>query len=216
MRVAFWWKLNWSWFCVIQSSFDEAMKPISEDEVEPFPDEDAINGVHEGEMDIDLEGVIKKEDVNGSSSPTPRSSDQDTISEPMEDIITQRMPSDIPNHLQGYWDMAKRLNRQPKWPLYLGEREWLKIGDFLVELGHELAKYGLLDMDLGLWENELMHRNLFLGLTDLGIGAVLDAWRRREMDLLRHSNEAFRRLRPEEKRVFVAAIKDDDRRRSGR
>ena len=45
---------------------------------------------------------------------------------------------------------------------------------------------------------------------------MLDAWRRREMDLLRHSNEAFRRLRPEEKRVFVAAIKDDDRRRPGR
>ena len=163
MRVAFWWKLNWSWFCVVQSSFDEAVKSISEEEVEPFPDEEAINGVHESEMDIDLEGVIKKEDLNGSSSPTPRSSDQDTISEPMEDVVTQRMPSDIPNHLRGYWDMAKRLNRQPKWPVSLGEREWLKIGDFLVELGHELAKYGLLDMDLGLWENELMHRNPFSG-----------------------------------------------------
>jgi hypothetical protein len=164
MRVAFWWKLNWAWFCIIQASFDEAIKPITEDEVDPFPDEMDINEIHEMEMDIDMDIAVKKEDITGSpASPTPRSSDQDTISEPMEDIVSQRTPSDIPAHLRRFWDMAKRLNTRSTWPRYLGEREWLKIGDFLVELGHELAKYGLLDMDLGLWENELLHRMVFLG-----------------------------------------------------
>lgn len=45
---------------------------------------------------------------------------------------------------------------------------------------------------------------------------MLDAWRGREMDLLRLANEAFRKLGPEEKRVFVASIRDDDRRMAGR
>ena len=41
-------------------------------------------------------------------------------------------------------------------------------------------------------------------------------WRRREMELLRRANEAFRRLGLEEKRVFVASIRDDDRRMARR
>ena len=48
------------------------------------------------------------------------------------------------------------------------------------------------------------------GLT-LGIGGCLDAWRRREMEVLRLSNEMFEGLGVEEKRVMIAAIKDDDR-----
>lgn len=36
------------------------------------------------------------------------------------------------------------------------------------------------------------------------------------MELLRRANEAFRNLGPEEKRVFVASIKDDDRMMTGR
>jgi hypothetical protein len=46
----------------------------------------------------------------------------------------------------------------------------------------------------------------------LGIGGVLDAWRRREMDILRLSNEEFDKLGGEEKKVMIAAIKEDDRR----
>jgi hypothetical protein len=40
----------------------------------------------------------------------------------------------------------------------------------------------------------------------------LDAWRRREMEVLRLSNEEFEKLGVEEKRVMIAAIKEDDRR----
>ena len=40
----------------------------------------------------------------------------------------------------------------------------------------------------------------------------MDAWRRREMEILRLSNEAFERLGVDEKRVMIAAIRDDDRR----
>ena len=56
--------------------------------------------------------------------------------------------------------MSKRLATKPRWPTHLGEDEWIAIGDVLVELGSELVKYGLLDMELGLWENEIMHRML--------------------------------------------------------
>ena len=46
----------------------------------------------------------------------------------------------------------------------------------------------------------------------LGIGGVLDAWRRREMDILRLSNEEFEKLGVEEKKVMIASIMEDDRR----
>lgn len=161
MRVAFWWKLNWSWFCVIQSSYDEATKPIREDETEPFPDSEAMQSYTDSGMEVEQPLSVKKEE-GMSGSPTPRSSDQDTISEPMEDVVAQQsVPLDIPDHLRGYWDMAKRLNRKPLWPTHLGANEWIEIGDVLVKFGDELVKYGLLDMDLGLWENEIMHSTYF-------------------------------------------------------
>ena len=161
MRVAFWWKLNWCWFCVIQCSYNEAMEPINEAEIKPFPDEEAIRTLSEGEMEVDS---VKKEEMA-----TPRSSDQDTISEPMEDVVAQHTISqEIPQHLRRYWDMAKQLNTKPQLPTHLGETEWFEIGDILVQFGDELSKYGLLDMDLGLWENEIMHSIIeFLYLTGL-------------------------------------------------
>ncbi len=155
--MAFWWKLNWSWFCVIQCSYDEATKLIHEAEIEPFPDDEAIRSYSEGDAGIDLPSSVKKEE-SSMDSPAPRSSDQDTISEPMEDVVAQNSTSpELPQHLRVYWEMAKRLNAKPRWPRHLGENEWFQIGDILVDFGHELAKYGLLDMDLGLWENEIMH-----------------------------------------------------------
>lgn len=157
MRVAFWWKLNWSWFCVIQASFDEAKTDIRGDEIRPFPDNEAIRTFSGVEMDLTSSqpSSVKKEER--STSPTPKSSDPETISEPMEDIQTS-MPGNIPERLKEYWHLAKELNRRPPLPKQLRENEWLAIGDILVELGHELARYGLIDMDLGLWENEVMHR----------------------------------------------------------
>jgi hypothetical protein len=153
MRVAFWWKVNWSWFCVIKVSLDGAMKSISEEKIEAFPDDEGFRTTEIMEVD-----TLKKEDAG---SPTPRSSDQDTISEPMEDVVaSQSAPIDVPEHLRKYWDMSKRLGTKPRWPTHLGEDEWITIGDVLVELGNELVKYGLLDMELGLWENEIMHRML--------------------------------------------------------
>jgi hypothetical protein len=156
MRVAFWWKLNWAWFCLIQSSLDEARKEIPPEEIEPVPDQEAIRELSGVEMDVksSQNSSVKKEER--SNSPTPKSSDPDTISEPMEDIQSS-MPN-IPERLKKYWNMAKRLNRKPQWPRKLGENEWLLIGDVVVELGFELARYGLIDMDLGFWENEIMHR----------------------------------------------------------
>jgi hypothetical protein len=156
MRVAFWWKLNWSWFCIIQASLDEAKRDIREEEVEPFPDKEDIQRLsNEGsEGGQSQRSSVKKEER--SPSPTPKSSDPETIPEPMEDI-----QSNIPEHLREYWQLAKRLNGRLPWPSYLGENEWLEIGDVLVELGHELARYGLIDMDLGIWENEIMHRIVF-------------------------------------------------------
>ena len=50
----------------------------------------------------------------------------------------------------------------------------------------------------------------------LGIGGVLDAWRRREMDILRLSNEEFEKLGVEEKKVMIASIMEDDRRMAER
>jgi len=157
MRVAFWWKLNWSWFCVIQASFDEAKKEIREDEIRPFPDNAAIRTLPAVEMDLTSSqpSSVKKEER--SISPTPKSSDPETISEPMEDVQTST-PGNIPERLKEYWRLAKELNRRPPLPKQLGEKEWFAIGDILVELGNELARYGLIDMDLGLWENEIMHR----------------------------------------------------------
>src|SRR5436305_8950148 len=168
MRIAFWWKLNWSWFCLIQTSYNIATSPLSTTEINPFPNTIQL------ETDYDLPSPqIKKEpqdpprlqntprnidstiEPDNSPSPTPKSSDQDTISEPMEDIITSY---NVPPRFQLYWDLAKRLNRRPKWPRELGSQEWIEIGDFMVEMGHELSKFGLLDLELGLWENEIMHR----------------------------------------------------------
>ena len=128
----------------------------------------------------------------------------------------------------------------------MGSQQWLEVGDFLVELGHELARFGLLDMELGLWENEIMHRMdpasfipsyllhryyYFFSLREIsgfavgvclrtgrwgvltvGIGACLDAWRGREMEVGRLASEAFEGLGVQEKRVMIAAIKEDDRR----
>ena len=162
MRIAFWWKLNWSWFCLIQCSYDEAVRPIDKSEIEPFPDAEAINNLAENEMDVEMSSSAVKKEETTSISATPHSSDQDTISEPMEDVLVARtIPSDIPHHLRRYWEMAKRLNARPPWPLHLGEDEWIEIGDLLVEFGNELAIYGLIDMDLGLWENEILHRTVF-------------------------------------------------------
>jgi len=156
MRVAFWWKLNWSWFCLIQSSFDEAKKEIQPNEIQPFPDNQAIRTLSATEMEFSGSSQSSSVKKEKSPSPTPKSSDPETVSEPMEEIQSS-MPS-IPNRLKEYWHLAKKLNRRPGWPTRLAENEWLEIGDVLVELGCELAKYGLLDMDLGMWENEIMHR----------------------------------------------------------
>jgi hypothetical protein len=73
----------------------------------------------------------------------------------MDDVITSY---NVPPRLQRYWDLAKRLNRRPEWPREMGSEEWIEVGDFLVEMGHELSKFGLLDLELGFWENEIMHR----------------------------------------------------------
>jgi hypothetical protein len=159
MRVAFWWKLNWSWLCVIQSSYDQGRRPISDDEIDPWPNNESMRELADTYMEVE---TIKKDDRRASAEPvstarSARSSDQETISEPMEEINQA-----VPEHLHEFWRLAKRLNRKPKWPRHLGEDEWLAIGDTLVLFGNELAKYGLIDMDLGLWENEIMHRNHLL------------------------------------------------------
>lgn len=210
MRVAFWWKLNWAWFCVIQCSYEEATTPIDQKEIEPFPDKEAIQSLGEDDMQVVASVAVKKEE--GVESSTPRPSDPETVSEPMEDVVTQNtVLADIPEHLRGYWDLAKRLNKKPKFPRQLGENEWLEIGDTLVEFGNELGKYGLLDMDLGLWENEIMHRNIRTrSKLILGIIAAMEAWRRRDMEILRLANAEFRKLGLEERKVMVMAIRDDD------
>jgi hypothetical protein len=164
MRIAFWWKLNWSWFCLIQTSYNAAILSPSTAEIHPFPSSTHLSTDYSTTTtDSTPPLVIKKEENNstGSNSPTPRSSDQDTISEPMEDIVTSEV--NVPPRLQRYWDLAKRLNRKPKWPgsgssKELGSEEWIEVGDFIVELGHELARFGLLDLEVGFWENEIMHR----------------------------------------------------------
>ena len=45
-----------------------------------------------------------------------------------------------------------------------------------------------------------------------GIIAVLDGWQDRNRAILRVANAEFQKLGPEEKKVMVMAIKDDDRR----
>jgi len=154
MRVAFWWKLNWAWLCLIQTSLDESRQPILTTEIHPWPTRQMIAQISDAPSSSDAVSV-KKED-SASNSPTQRSSDQDTISEPMDEVSSQAQS--LPAHLQAYWSLAKKLNKRPRYPRQLAERQWHAIGDILVELGNELAKYGLLDMDLGLWENEIMHR----------------------------------------------------------
>jgi len=47
--------------------------------------------------------------------------------------------------------------------------------------------------------------NLFLG-----ISAVLDAWREREMAILRRCNEQFRKLGNDAKKVMIMALEEDD------
>jgi hypothetical protein len=155
MRVAFWGKLNWAWFCVIEASLNECGQEINGAEIEPFPDAHSIRAFSEGEMDLDT-SVVKREEAPSS---TAQSSDQDTISEPMEEVVAQlSISDDLPEHLQQYWGMAKLLNEKPRWPTHMGEDEWIEVGDILVKFGSELFKYGLLDMDLGLAETEIMHR----------------------------------------------------------
>jgi hypothetical protein len=51
---------------------------------------------------------------------------------------------------------------------------------------------------------------LSFDMTDLGIIAVTDVWRNREMERLRRCNEEFRKLSVEEQKIMVAAIRDDD------
>jgi len=51
-----------------------------------------------------------------------------------------------------------------------------------------------------------------LSMVDVGIIAVQDAWRAREIHILQRCNEEFRRLGLEEQKVMVAAIRDDDHR----
>jgi hypothetical protein len=140
MRVAFWWKVNWTWFCIIQCSYDDAKKPIEPEEYEPFPDEEAIRLGSQEDMEVEIDDAVKKEDG----------------AEPMDEI--SRYPPTVPENLRSFWDLAKRLNAKPKLPRLLGEDEWFEIGDVLVEFGTELFRFGLLDMDLGLLENEIMHR----------------------------------------------------------
>lgn len=194
MRVAFWWKLNWSWFCIIQCSYDEARRPIEPAEYEPFPDEEAIRHFSQDEMDVEPPPTMKREDGV----------------EAMGDV--SRYPDDVPENLRPFWDLAKRLNAKPKLPRYLGEDEWFEIGDVLVEFGSELFRFGLLDMDLGLLENEIMHRMPFwYSVNDKGIIAVIEVWQERDARTLAMANEAFRKLKIEEQRVMVMAIKEDDR-----
>jgi hypothetical protein len=40
----------------------------------------------------------------------------------------------------------------------------------------------------------------------------MDAWQRRDVDVLRLANEKFRKLGVEEQRTMVAAIRDDEQR----
>jgi hypothetical protein len=140
MRVAFWWKLNWSWFCIIQCSYNAAKSPLQPEEYEPFPGEQSVHHLSQDEMEIELPPILKREDD----------------SELMEEV--SRYPPNVPENLQPFWDLAKRLNAKPRLPRYLGENEWFEIGDVFCELGNELFRFGLLDMDLGLLENEIMHR----------------------------------------------------------
>jgi len=140
MRVAFWWKLNWSWFCVIQHSYDAAKKPLDPAEYEPFPDPEAIRIFSQNEMEIERPPIVKKEDNSESVAGDPQ------------------YPSNVPEDLRPLWGLAKRLNAKRRYPWNLGEDEWFEIGDVLVDLGTELYRFGLLDMDLGLLENEIMHR----------------------------------------------------------
>jgi len=183
MRVAFWWKLNWSWFCLIQLSYNKTMIPPTPSETRPFPNIQQLDTeyshpasspsmktedphttttiTNNNNNNNNNNSDTKKEDPNNSSSsstgtsPTLKSSDQDTISEPMDEVITSYT---VPPRLQRYWDLALRGTRKRRWPREMGSQQWLEVGDFLVELGHELARFGLLDMELGLWENEIMHR----------------------------------------------------------
>ena len=140
MRVAFWWKLNWSWFCVIQYSYDAAKKPLDPSEYEPFPDQEAIRALSQDEMEIEHPPIVKKEDNSESAEGVSLYS------------------SNVPEDLRPLWDLAKRLNAKRKHSWNLGEDQWFEIGDVLVDLGTELFRFGLLDMELGLLENEIMHR----------------------------------------------------------
>jgi hypothetical protein len=44
--------------------------------------------------------------------------------------------------------------------------------------------------------------------TDIGICGVIEAWRKREKEILRIANEKFRKLEGEEQMIMVTAIKD--------
>src|SRR5438552_4523325 len=107
MRVAFWWKLNWSWFCVIQCYYDEARKPINKAEIEPFPDKDTIRILgSESEIESDVDLSVLKTEVTLNLP----SSDNEMTQERMEDVVVQL---NLPEHLHGYWKMAKRRNMKP-------------------------------------------------------------------------------------------------------
>jgi hypothetical protein len=161
MRVALWWKLNWSWFCIIECSYKEATRPIEDWEIEPFPDKEAMQSFSESDIEIEPPSNIKIENITGILQ-TPCATDQEVGAEPMEDVIPQHPAGTLPEiqkYLRRFWEMTKRLNAKSQWPTHLGENQWLEIGDILITLGDELIKFGLIDMDLGLLENEIMHRN---------------------------------------------------------
>lgn len=160
MRIAFWEGVSLAWFIIVQYSCMEAMKPIDEAKIQPFPDNQAIQTL-ESEVDPMRKSL---------EPPTQGLPDKGTVSRPMKGVVIQSKPSTgsvkIPERLIECWKIAKRLNKKPKYPSHLGEKQWLEIREILVEFSHELRRYGLMDMGEGLRVNEIMHRIIILDRTD--------------------------------------------------
>lgn len=159
MRIAFWWKLNWAWFCLIHCSYEEATKQIDKAKIlESFIDTRDLQGLSEEEMEVGTVGLAKMGRMQ-SLSPTPLDWDgflNDMWGDDEEAIVS----SDKRTTLHESWNMTKKSNSTSRYRKRLGEHEWVKIGDTLVALGNILAEYGFLDMNLGLWETELIHRTI--------------------------------------------------------
>jgi len=171
MRAAFWKGLSLAWFIIIQRSCMEAMKPIEEAKIQPFPYNRAVSTLESG---ADLMGGSSEPptDLMGESSepPTQGLPDQETASEPMKDVVIQSTKHirsvKLPERLKESWKIAKQLNKKPEYPSHLGEKQWLEIREILVEFTQELRRYGLVDMDEGLQVNEIMLRTIILDRTD--------------------------------------------------